>query len=336
MTLQIAVAGDVVLLSPLGRPTASLLPVLAEAEVSAANLEVVLTADESPVREGLTLRGEPALLDDLAGMGLDAVGLANNHAGDHGWERLRAMAAEIESRGIRTLGTGENAEAAFAPRLVGGVALVAATCVAPASFLASERGPGMAGVRVTTEWEFDPARTEWEPGWPPRAVTGVRPDDAARLLAAVRRARELSPRVAVLVHWGVSHRATAETYQRRLARDLAGAGASAVFGCHAHTLQGIEVVDGVPVFHGLGSLVFGYRGPGAAAFARDAAIALVDLDREGRATRARLLVGRLDERGEPVRAHPERVERVRELLQAAGADWGAELRRRDDVLEVAL
>jgi poly-gamma-glutamate capsule biosynthesis protein CapA/YwtB (metallophosphatase superfamily) len=336
VTLRIAAAGDLVLLRPLGRPAASLLPALAEAEVSLANLEVVLAPDEAPVREGLTLRGEPALLEDLAGLGLDAVSLANNHAGDHGWERLRAMAAEIEARGIRTLGLGDRVEAAFAPRLVGGVALIAATCVAPTSFLASERGPGMAGLRVTTRWEFDPARTEWEPGWPPRAVTAVRPEDAGRLLAAVRRARERASCVVVLVHWGVSHRAAAEGYQRELARALAGAGASAIFGCHAHTLQGIEVIDGVPVFHGLGSLVFGYRGPGAAAFSRDAAIALVDLDGDGRAIRAGLLVGRLDERGEPVRAHPERVGRVRELLQAAGAGWGAELRQRGDLLEVAL
>jgi len=96
------------------------------------------------------------------------------------------------------------------------------------------------------------------------------------------------------------------------------------------------VVGGVPVFYGLGSLVFGYQGPGAAGFARDAGIAFVDLDGAGRATGARLLVGRLDERGEPVRAHPERVARVRELLGAAGAGWGAELRQEGDVLEVSL
>lgn len=273
--ITVAAGGDVVLLHALGAPEDSLLPALRRADVTCANLEVCLTATDSPVREGLTLRADPALVDDLASMRLDVLTLANNHAGDQGWEALRDCGRHLETRGMAVVGIGDNARAAFAPRVVRGVAFVGASCVSPPICVAGERSPGMAGV------------------------------DAAQpqpLLDAVRAARELSPRVVVLIHWGVNHVAEVQPEQRRLAEQLVDAGASAIFGCHAHDLQPVEVIAGVPVFYGLGSLVFGYEGPGADRFARDAGAGFVDLDESGRAIAARLLVGRIDAHGDPVLA----------------------------------
>lgn len=280
-TVTVGAGGDVVLLHPLGRPPASLLPVLRQADVTCANLEVCLTDLEAPVREGLTLRGDAALIDDLAAMRLDVVTLANNHAGDQGWPALRACAAEIERRGMAVAGLGENLERALEARVVGGVAFVGASCVSPPVAIATEDAPGMAGV--------DPDRPE-------------------PLLDAVRAARRLSPRVVVLVHWGVNHVAEVQPDQRRLAGRLVEAGASAVFGCHAHDLQPVETIDGAPVFYGLGSLVFGYDGPGSERFARDAGVGFVELDESGRAVSARLLVGRIDAHGDPVLADARELE----------------------------
>jgi poly-gamma-glutamate capsule biosynthesis protein CapA/YwtB (metallophosphatase superfamily) len=125
-------------------------------------------------------------------------------------------------------------------------------------------------------------------------------EQAERLLRSVAAARERGP-VVVLMHWGAPHVREVQDDQRRLARRLAAAGASAVFGAHAHELQEAEEIEGVPVFYGLSSLVFQYQGPGAERFSRETAIALVELDGGGAATSWRLETGRLDGNGEPVR-----------------------------------
>ncbi|HEX6548044.1 MAG TPA: CapA family protein [Candidatus Dormibacteraeota bacterium] len=273
MTL-IAAAGDVVLMKPLRHPTGSLLGVLRDVDVFAANLEVPLTKVVDPQRGGLVLHGDPELVEDLARLGLDVVGLANNHLGDHGWGPLRELAERLEARRMAAIGIGSEAGEAVRPRRVGGVGFIAASAVSPAQFLATDDRPGMAGAAGD--------------------------EDVERLLGAVAAAREAGP-VAVLMHWGVPHVAEVQPDQRELARRLAQAGASAIFGAHSHGLQEVEEIAGVPVFYGLSSLVFQYQGPGADRFGRETAIALVDLDPIGRATSWRLERGRLDENGEPVR-----------------------------------
>jgi poly-gamma-glutamate capsule biosynthesis protein CapA/YwtB (metallophosphatase superfamily) len=333
--VRIAAAGDLVLMRPVAQlrlpPADSLLNHLRDADLVAANLEVPLTAVDRPVRAGLALRADPELVADLAGLGVNVVTLANNHAGDQGWPALRDLAAALEARGITVVGVGEDPAAACAARLRAGVAFVGATCVAPTAFLAMDGRPGMAGLRGTTDLEIDEERTAWEPGLPPAIRTALAESDAARLEAAVREARSRVPFVAALMHWGVSHVARAERYQRDLARRLVGAGAGVVFGCHAHVLQGVEVIEGVPVFYGLGSLLFHYEGPEAAIFPREACVALVDVA-GGRAVAARLVIGRLDAAGEPVRAHPERVTTVHEHLRRSAPRWGAELSQEGDEL----
>jgi len=91
--MRIAAAGDLVLMRPIQRPAESLLTCLEGADLVAANLEVPLTAAASPIRKGLTLRADPELIQDLAGLGVNVVTLANNHAGDQGWPALRELAA---------------------------------------------------------------------------------------------------------------------------------------------------------------------------------------------------------------------------------------------------
>jgi poly-gamma-glutamate capsule biosynthesis protein CapA/YwtB (metallophosphatase superfamily) len=250
------------------------------------------------------------------------------------------MAGRLEAAGVVSLGIGADVDAAFAPvvRRAGGidVALVTATCVGFERYFAAAGRPGMAGVRVATSIEADEKRLAWEPGTPALVRTAVRPEDEARLLAAVRRGRELAPVVVAVVHWGVSWADRPERYQRDLGRKLVEAGASVVLGCHSHTVQPVEVHRGAPIFHGLGSFVFGYDGPLAARMARDTAVALVDLAPDGRVTGARLLLGRLDEAGEPVRAHPERAALLAEITARSGAGWAAPARLDRDTLHVDL
>jgi len=342
--LLIAGVGDLVVMRPLLHvnqpPADSLLHVLGEADFVVGNLEVPLTPHDNPQREDIVLRGDPALISDVAALGVDGVSLANNHCGDHGWAALREMADELAASGIVPLGIGDDQESALKPvvRQVGGhkLALVTATCVGLERYLARPDRPGMAGVRVTTSYEPDEGRLAWEPGTPPRVDTAVVAQDQAGLLDAVRCARQLAPAVVAMVHWGVSWADRPERYQLDLGRKLVESGASVVFGCHSHSVQCVEVHRGAPIFYGLGSFVFGYDGPLAARMPRDSAVALVDVTPDGHVTAARLLLGRLDGTGEPVRAHPERAALLAEIVARNGAGLAAPVELDQDTLVVDL
>ena len=301
----VAAAGDVVLLRPLVHPTPPLTDVFASADVHCANLEVPLTDVVDPQHQGIILRGDPALVADLASLGLDVIGLANNHIADQGWPALRGVVERIRERGLETLGAAVNERAAWQPVVRRGIAFLAATCIPP-----------------------------WSAGG---RLAAVQPDAGTLpLQAAIRKAKAESPSVVLLLHGGTPHVAVATDWQREVARAAVEAGASAVFGCHAHILQGVEVIAGVPVFYGLGSIVFQYQGEGWERFERDSLIALVELDDDGRATHAELAVGRMGADGEAVHTDAEHRAQVLEHLRSAGGDWGADLGLAGDRIVVGL
>ena len=74
---------------------------------------------------------------------------------------------------------------------------------------------------------------------------------------AIAEARSQCDVLVVYVHWGLEHQEKPEAYQRTLAQKYIEAGADVVFGAHSHCLQGIEYIDGKPVFYSLGNFVFG-------------------------------------------------------------------------------
>ena len=90
------------------------------------------------------------------------------------------------------------------------------------------------------------------------AVPGVLSTyDETRFVNAIAEARSQCDVLVVYVHWGLEHQEKPEAYQRTLAQKYIEAGADVVFGAHSHCLQGIEYIDGKPVFYSLGNFVFG-------------------------------------------------------------------------------
>lgn len=74
--------------------------------------------------------------------------------------------------------------------------------------------------------------------------------------AAIEETLKVSDVVIAMPHWGPEDVATPTYIQRNLARDLVDAGADIIVGNHTHVVQGIQEIDGVPVFYGLGNFVF--------------------------------------------------------------------------------
>lgn len=183
------------------------------------------------------LVGSPQNADALQTAGFDVMSVATNHIKDcgrmKGWcnETFFDTLGNLERVGIRTLGGGEDLQAALQPLVItlngvrfGFVAL--GDSKMDESVFATETNPGIARL------------------------------DAANLRAAVAAARQVSDVVIALPHWGSEDNFVPNWNQRTQAQQLAAAGADLVVGNHTHVVQAIQEVDGVPVFYGLGNFVF--------------------------------------------------------------------------------
>src|SRR5437762_869243 len=113
-----------------------------------------------------------------------------------------------------------------------------------------------AGVGVTTAYSRDQERLRFEPGQPAIVHSMAWSQGLRRLRGSIQAARKRTPLVVAVLHWGVSLQEALLEYQRAVAESAVEAGASVVLGHHSHTLQGLELRGGAPVFYGLGSFVF--------------------------------------------------------------------------------
>jgi hypothetical protein len=243
-TATLAFAGDVhgerhiaVAVAEGRNPLAPVAGILASADVAVLNLETPLSTRGTPASKTYTFRGPPALAADLAEAGVDVVSLANNHALDYGVDALVDTLAVTAEAGVRTVGAGLDATAAYAPALVdtpaGRVAVV-----------------GVTRVLHTRAWEATATR----PG-----LASAYDEPAA--VAAVQAARAAADVVVVAVHWGTERADCPDAGQRHLARLLTDAGADLVIGHHPHVLQGVQHLDGAAggaalVAYSLGNFVW--------------------------------------------------------------------------------
>lgn len=248
---------------------------LRDADLRVANLESVVATTGTPEPDKpYTFRAHPRVLGPLS-RHFDAVGLANNHAGDYGPAALMQTLDLLKQRGIRHFGAGADLAQAHTPLIIERsglrIALLGYNEFFPRSFEADVDKPGIA-------WSED---------------------------AQVRRDIELARRqhradlVIPVMHWGWEYEPLARPRQRELARLMLAAGADAVVGGHPHVTQDIEIVGGKPVFYSLGNFVFdGFTDTAH----RTGWLLRLELDREGvRRWRTRVVL--LDREGLP-RPHP--------------------------------
>lgn len=162
-------------------------------------------------------RAPPAAAERLAGWGVDAVTLANNHALDFGADALLDTLDHLGRAGIATVGAGPDAAAAHAPARLAAAGLpvrLVAVSDHPAAYAA---GPGRPGV----------------------AFADLAAGDMPRWLLDATRPGPGAEAVVVLPHWGPNMRAQPVPHVRRAAARLAAAGATLVAGSSAHVVQGV-------------------------------------------------------------------------------------------------
>ncbi|MBO4374409.1 MAG: CapA family protein [Lachnospiraceae bacterium] len=213
-----------------------LLSLLRDADICMLNNEFPYSDRGTPTAgKKFTFRAPPSTVHYLTDMGVDIVGLANNHAYDHGKDALLDTFDTLDGEGIPYVGAGHNIEEASKPVyfIAGGmkIGIVAATQI--------ER----------TSPPDTKEATETEPGV-------LRTLDPARFLDVIENAKANSDFVIVFVHWGSENKNDYEASQRDLAEKYAAAGADLIMGAHPHVLQGFDYVGNVPVMYSMGNFWF--------------------------------------------------------------------------------
>jgi poly-gamma-glutamate synthesis protein (capsule biosynthesis protein) len=246
--LRLMAVGDILLAAdalPLlerhgfGFAFAHVAPLLAGHDLLVGNLEGPITQRGAPVdaRKRYVHLAPAAAAPALRDAGFDLLGLANNHAFDHGAVGLADTLRALGDADLAHFGAGADEAAALAGHVV-------------------ER----AGIRIgfLGFMERYPTYEPWR-WFAAGDAPGVAPMDEPALRSAFARLR---PAVDVLVasfHWGVDYAPLTPTQERfgRLAVDL---GADLVLGHHPHVLQPVEIHRGVPIVYSLGNFTFGTRG----------------------------------------------------------------------------
>jgi poly-gamma-glutamate synthesis protein (capsule biosynthesis protein) len=176
-------------------------------------------------------RAPPAAAEALAGLGVDCVTLANNHALDFGPEALLDTFAHLDAAGIGWVGAGPDLDRARAPAVLeaDGFRLgVIAAADHPAADAADSGRPGIA---------YADLRRQALPDWLPGAIRDVDADA-----------------VVVTPHWGPNMVAEPVKHVRAAAPRLLEAGATLVAGHSAHVFHGL----GQRILYDLGDFVDDY------------------------------------------------------------------------------
>jgi poly-gamma-glutamate capsule biosynthesis protein CapA/YwtB (metallophosphatase superfamily) len=265
MGVTVLAVGDVFADVPDGRAAfAPLAELFAGADVVFGNCEGVYSdrPERAPTHKHFC--GAPRERGTMFGeSGFDVMTLANNHIVDGGWVGLADTMDLLRSQGIALTGAGRDIDEAVRPALLerGGrqIAFLGFCSVFPKGYEARPSRPGLAPLRVRTH-SSDADENFWEPGIAPVVSTEPDSEDLRRCRDAIAAAREVADVVIVAHHWGYSSWVERlQDYEIALARDAIEHGADAVVCHHHHSLRGIELRGGKPIFYGLGTLMHHFR-----------------------------------------------------------------------------
>jgi poly-gamma-glutamate capsule biosynthesis protein CapA/YwtB (metallophosphatase superfamily) len=210
-------------------------PTLARADLAVVNLETAITDGGTAQPKQYVFRAPANAFDALANGGVDVATMANNHGLDYGVQGLRdSLAAAHEAR-FPVIGIGLDDDQAYR------------------AYRATIRGDRIAVIAATQVLD-DQLISAWTAG--PHKPGLASAKTVPRLLRAVREARASADTVVVFLHWGVELAGCPTQAQRRIAHQLAGAGADVVVGSHAHRLLGAGRLGEAFVDYGLGNFAW--------------------------------------------------------------------------------
>jgi hypothetical protein len=204
-------------------------------DINFANLETVVT-DRNDIKPELKLfafRTHPDGVRHLVQIGLNAFSTANNHAMDFGTQGAVETLKHLGEIGVVHAGLGRNRAEARTPRFIA----------------AKDSTFAFGALGIIGNAYSSPGENEKRAGQLSYSEAGDLEEAVAALSATQADYRILS------VHYGPEFEVkTSSTDRRRLTQAVAN-GADMVVGHHQHVVNGIEIVDGAPIFYGLGNFL---------------------------------------------------------------------------------
>lgn len=246
----LAFAGDIlfddeyaVMVSIEGRPgkiedsfSQDLLKEMTEADIFMLNNEFTYTDRGEPTPEKqFTFRADPEKAEYLLDMGVDIVSIANNHTYDYGEISLLDTVDTLTGMEMPYVGAGRNIEEASRP------------------FFFETDGLKIGFLSATQIERLENPDTKGATADSPGVF---RCWDGTLLYEKVEETAKECDFLVVYVHWGSENTDELDWSQKDQALKLAQSGADLIIGDHSHCLQGIDVIEGVPVFYSLGNFLF--------------------------------------------------------------------------------
>ncbi len=187
---------------------------LAGADLAIATLETTTAGQDKGFGNYNTA---PEILDALRGCGVDLLALATERALDKGYEGLELTIRSLTARGLAYAGVNADGESGGATMMrIGGVQVA----VLAYTYGLSDEGSG-------------------KTGGDKRAAVALM--DTQRMISDIRQARADGANVViVLPHWGTKNITETPVNVKRLAVQLAEAGADVILGTHPNVPQGVE------------------------------------------------------------------------------------------------
>lgn len=205
---------------------------LQDSDITLGNLETV-TSDHglrSYWLPSYEMRGKPAHLKWLKAAGFNVLGVANNHAMQHGQKAFTDMVNRLREQGFSVIGVDDSKGRTKVHEIE------------------HETGEKSAIFSVSIRPE------EWTTE---RPVPYSLREEKESLLSEVRDLREkYSPFLICSIHWGLEFLDYPGPEQIQLGRDLVDNGVDLVIGHHSHVLQPVERYKQGLIFHSLGNFVF--------------------------------------------------------------------------------
>ncbi len=214
--------------------SSELVDVMKNADIMWLNNEFTYSTRGSAMSgKEFTFRANPSRVENLKLLGVDIVGLANNHVYDYGKNALLDTFETLENAGIPYVGAGRNLEQAKTPVYmeVGGKTV---------AFVAASRAE---------KYKLTPQATQTEPGV-------LRCYDTKLFKEEIAEADANADIVIALPHWGTEYSTKLESVQVSTAKEYIDAGADVIIGAHTHCLQGFEFYNGAPIAYSLGNYWF--------------------------------------------------------------------------------
>lgn len=202
---------------------------LYDKDLSVVNLECPFTESSSPINKiGPNLKANPKTVECLKEGGFDIANLANNHIRDYGSNGVNETIRLLKANNIKPVGAGSCLSLAQKPLRI----------------------------RVEDKVIMFLGFAENEFNCADENDAGACPLDPVTNIAQIKKARNESDVVIVLVHGGNEYNPVPSPRIVKTYRAFVEAGASAVIGTHPHVPQGYEIYNNAPIFYSLGNFVF--------------------------------------------------------------------------------